>query len=113
MEGIEFLEYLPTPNERHTGIASIRIDKRFIFRFKIIENKSGGYFPASASFKMPKKDEKDVYVSAVELLYEKKDINQFVMDNVNKEMNPKEQATKEQSVFGKATKTYEQQNIPF
>ena len=54
----EFKKYEPTPNEKHLGIATVKLYGKIIARFKIIPTKDGtSFFPASGSFKIGEKYE--------------------------------------------------------
>ena len=62
---IQFLKYEPTPNEKHLGIATVKLYGKIILRYKIVPTKDGaGYFPAPASYKMPSDDGTDKYIGA-------------------------------------------------
>lgn len=54
MQPYEFLKFLPTPNEKHIGIATVRLYGKLILRYKIVPNKDGsGFYPVPASYKVP------------------------------------------------------------
>ena len=84
MSNYEFMNFTKTPTEKHLGIATVRIDKKYIVRFKIVPNKDGnGFFPASASFKIIE-DSADKYVPAfmMDSNYEKEELESFIKANV-------------------------------
>lgn len=56
MDKFEFKSFTLTPEEKHVGVAEIKIngDVPMIVRFKIISRKdSTGYFPATLNYKIP------------------------------------------------------------
>jgi hypothetical protein len=54
----EFIKYEPTPQEKHLGIATVKLYGKLIARYKIIPTKDGtSFFPASGSFKVGDKFE--------------------------------------------------------
>jgi hypothetical protein len=54
----EFLKYEPTPQEKHLGIATVKLYGKLIARYKIIPTKDGtSFFPASGSLKIGEKYE--------------------------------------------------------
>lgn len=54
----EFIKYQPTPEEKHLGIATVKLYGKLIARFKIIPTKDGtSFFPASGSLKIGDKYE--------------------------------------------------------
>lgn len=83
---LEFLSFIPTPNEKFIGIATIRLERRFVFRFKIVPNANGqGVWVTKAAYKVGvKADGKDLYEDAFECdsSFEKKQIDAFVEQNV-------------------------------
>ena len=51
---LEFLGFIQTPSEKHAGIATVRVNKSIVLRFKLAQKKDGsGYFPACAAYKIP------------------------------------------------------------
>lgn len=88
MGNIEFLNYIPTPNEKHLGIATIRIDKRIILRYKIVPMKEGsGYFPTASSYKITE-DGVDRYIPAfiLDSNFEKEEVESLIKSNVKRFM---------------------------
>jgi hypothetical protein len=80
MNNLEFLSYQPTPSEKQLGIATIRIERKYIFRFKIQQNPKGeGYFSNAPSVKIG-----DSYYPSFQLdsSYEADEIKKFVLSNV-------------------------------
>ena len=56
MAKYQFVEFVPTPNEKHLGILSVRIhgDPISLVKYKISPRKDGkGVYPNIASYKMP------------------------------------------------------------
>ena len=120
MDGYEFLDFTATPNEKHVGIAKIRIDRRFMVRLKIMNKKDGGLFAVSASYKLGSQDGKDNYVNAFEFDSndERGKVNHFVIQNVVERLNgpetKKQTFTEGTSAFGALPSgTYVQTNLPF
>lgn len=101
MNGLEFLNYTATPNEKHLGIVTIRIDKRFIVRMKLMQRDDGALFVVSGSFKVGKTGEKDTYVSSFSFdsNYEKDEAITFILKNVAQYFKP---ANESPSVFSQA-----------
>lgn len=100
MQGLEFLSFVKTPGEKHIGIATIRLDRRFIFRFKIAPSAhANSLWITKAAYKAGiRPDGKDNYEEAFEFdsSFEKKHIDAFVEDHVNAVLNqnqPKPQET--------------------
>ncbi len=80
MNNLEFLSYQPTPTEKHMGVATIRYDRKFIFRFKIAQNPKGeGFFSNAPSIKV-----EESYYPAFQLdsSYEADEVKKFVISNV-------------------------------
>lgn len=80
MNKFEFIKYEPTPNEKHLGIATVKIYDRIIARFKVVRTKDGAnFFPAPSSIKIG-----DVYFSAFELdsSTDKDELNKMIKDRV-------------------------------
>lgn len=87
MNNLEFLSYQPTPTEKHMGVATIRYDRKFIFRFKIAQNPKGeGFFSNAPSIKID-----DQYFPAFQLdsSYEADEVKKFVLSNVKQALHPK------------------------
>ena len=85
MDNVEFLAYQPTPNEKHMGVASIRVDKRFIFRFKIMQNPKGeGLFANPAPLKIGEQ-----YYPGFQFdsSYEADEIKKFIISHVKRALN--------------------------
>jgi len=56
MARFQFVDFVPTPGEKHIGIITVRIhgDPIATVRYKMVARKDGsGYFPNIASYKMP------------------------------------------------------------
>lgn len=91
----EFMKFIPIQNEKHIGIAVIRYEGRFIFRFKIMPSDQGGYWAMTASFKTGTIAGKDKYEPAFSLdsEYQKNQLTDFVLSNVERELSQKPQPT--------------------
>ncbi len=87
----EFMKYIPCPGEKFLGIAIIRYERRFIFRFKILPSEKGGYWATTASMKTGSANGKDKYEPAFSLDsdYEKSQMLEFVISCVEKELAQK------------------------
>lgn len=88
---LEFLNYTKTPNEKHLGIATVKIYNRIILRWKIIPNKDGSsFFPGCASYKMPDPSggNSDIYQEAFMLdsRSEHDEVKNFILSHVKKYM---------------------------
>lgn len=78
----EFLDYTPTPDEKHTGIATIRCIIEGLHRYKIIPKKDGsGFFPSTTSLKVG-----DSYVPSFEpeRASDKNEIEKCIRDGLKK-----------------------------
>lgn len=102
----EWMKFIPTPGEKHLGIAVIRYERRFIFRFKVMPSEHGGYWVISASMKTGTANGKDKYEAAFSLdsEYEKSQMTEFVLSNVERELNSKPAAST--SVFNQPAQSY-------
>lgn len=89
MNKFEFLSYIPTPGEKHLGIATVRIYGKIICRYKIVPTKDGSsYFPAAPSVKIG--DGEQPYKSAFELdsRSEHEELTDIVKKGVKQAMQP-------------------------
>lgn len=95
----EWMKYIPAVNEKFLGIAVIRYERRFIFRFKIMLSEHGGYWATTASLKTGNVSGKDRYEPAFSLDsdYEKTQMLDFVIACVEQEL--KKQVAPSASVF--------------
>jgi hypothetical protein len=101
MSEYEFLNIVATPNEKHAGIATIRVNRSIVLRFKIVPKKDGsGYFPTCASYKVPDGTGSDKYVEAFMLdsRSENDDVISLVMSNFKKWQTNKSVFTKKEDV---------------
>jgi len=90
MNNVEFLSFTETPNDRTMGIATIRFDRRFIFRFKINENPKGeGFFSNAPSLKI---DDQYYPAFAFDSNFESDEVKKFVINNVKKILDEKKNA---------------------
>lgn len=86
MNNLEFLSYQPTPTEKHLGIATIRYERKIIFRFKIMQNpKAEGFFSNAPSIKI---DEEYYPAFQIDSSYEADEMKKFVLSNVKKQLKP-------------------------
>jgi hypothetical protein len=54
---IEFLDYTPTPTEKHLGIASVMIDDIIVLKYKIVPGKQDkGFYIQTSSLKTSETD---------------------------------------------------------
>ena len=64
MNPIEFIAFHETPNEKHMGIATVKLYGKIFLKYKIVPNKDGsGFFPSAPSYKITK-DGNEVYTPA-------------------------------------------------
>ena len=83
---MEFLKFEATPEEKHIGIASVKLYGKIIIRYKIVPTKEGGnFFVAPAAFKM---SATDTYQSSVliDSHTENEELMNFIKMNVKKAM---------------------------
>lgn len=85
----EFLKWIPVQGEKYLGIAVVRFERRFIFRFKVMPSDHGGLWATTASLKTGTLNGKDKYDNAFELdsSYENDAMKEFVILNVESIMN--------------------------
>ena len=88
---MKFLNYTPTSNEKHLGIATIKLYEKIVLRFKMISTKDGAsFFCGCVSYKMPDPTggDTDVYLEAfmIESRSEYEDVKNFIRCNVKKYM---------------------------
>lgn len=85
----EFLKWIPVQGEKYLGIAVIRFERRFIFRFKVMPSDHGGLWATTASLKTGVLNGKDKYDNAFSMDsdYEKEALNEFVIMQVEAIMN--------------------------
>jgi len=90
MSQFEFMKYEPTPSEKHMGIATVKaFEGKITLRYKIVPNKDGsGFFPASASYKMPQVSGEDVYIGAflLDSRSDEEEMNALIRANVKKHL---------------------------
>ena len=83
----EFLEYTPTPQDKHLGIATIKAYGKIILRYKVVSGKDGqGFFLSPASYKMGVDAMgKDVYEKCfmIDSIYENKLLEDCIRAHVN------------------------------
>jgi len=129
----EFMKFIKAEGEKHLGIAVIRYEKRFIFRFKILPSEHGGYWATTASVKTGTTNGKDKYEPSFSLdsEYERTQMIDFVLDNVARELfikpiekpsvftAPQQQYQQTQqrpingNPYGQSTSIFSDDNIPF
>lgn len=104
-EWLKWIPVAPHAQEKHVGIAVIRFERRFIFRFKILPSEHGGYWATTASLKTGVVNGKDKYDNAFSMDsdYENEAMKEFVIQKVEEilsqqRVNPNAQA----SAFGVA-----------
>lgn len=83
MNNLEFLKFTEVKDEKYLGIATIRFEKRFIFRYKIQPSEKGGFFAFPASYKVTEFG-KESYIPSFQFdsSYESDEIKKFVIRNV-------------------------------
>lgn len=90
MSQFEFIKYEPTPGEKHLGIATVKaFEGKITLRYKIVPNKDGsGFFPASASYKLPSNGGEDVYIGAflLDSRSDEEEMNAIIRANVKNQM---------------------------
>lgn len=87
MQNMEYLKYTPVQGEKYEGVATIRYEKRFIFRFKIVKSDRQGYYCQTASNKIIREG-KESYVPAFSLdsSYEYDEMKAFVLSRSEQAM---------------------------
>lgn len=85
MSNFEFVSYVPTPTEKHLGIATVKAYGKFILRYKVIPTKDGqNFFPAPASYKIG-----EAYVHAFQLdsNSDKEELENLIKNSVRPQVN--------------------------
>jgi hypothetical protein len=84
---LEFIGFVPTPLEKYLGLASVRLNRMIVLRFKIVQKKDGsGIFPAvGGATKIPDASG-DRYVNAfdLEMRSEEDAVKEFVLAEYKK-----------------------------
>lgn len=93
MDNLEFLKFIPVTGEKHLGIAVIRIERKYVVRFKIQASEQGGYWVSSPSMKSGVFNGKDSYVSAFQFdsSYENEEVKNFILANVERHISSVQQ----------------------
>lgn len=101
MSNIEFLNYLPTPSEKHLGIATVKMYGKIILRYKIVPMKDGnGFFPTPASYKITDENgERYVPAFMLDSNFEKDELETLIKANIRRYM------TNGTSIVSNAVKT--------
>ncbi len=115
----EFIEYVPTPGEKHLGIAKVKCWGRIVLRYKIVPTKDGsGYFPVPASYKLVENGT-DRYVPAfiLDSNSDKEDLEGLIKSNVKKFMSPSASSSSipypALSYGTSQDKMHQEDNLPF
>lgn len=120
MQDKQFLKFVPTPGEKHLGIAVIRWKGAIILRYKIIPSQDGsGYWVSPGGVKTGITPEgKDKYEEwfALDSSYEKEEMRDFVLASVTpllKQTSNQAQTTfSPQATHGTSTQAYAPQAQP-
>lgn len=101
MNKFEFVKYEATPQEKHMGVATVKLYGKILAKFKIINTKDGSnFFPAAPSLKID-----DKYVSALimDSSTEKEELDILIKQNVRMKLAgitpPQEEPKYEQTSF--------------
>lgn len=88
MTQMEFISYIPTPQEKHFGIATVKLYGKIILRYKIANNKDNTNFYSSAPACKIVQDGADRYLPAhlLDSRSENDDLEAFIRMNVRKAM---------------------------
>lgn len=85
MNKFQFIKFEKTPNEKHLGIATIKMYDKIIARYKIVPTKDGSsFFPAPASLKI---DDKYFPAFSIDSSTEKDELDDMIKCNVKAIMN--------------------------
>jgi len=98
MTQIEFISYIPTPQEKHIGIATVKLYGKIILRYKIVKNRDNTtFFPGAPSCKVVQAGE-DRYLPAhqIDSRSENDDVEAFIRLSVRKAMQALGQEIPEQ-----------------
>ena len=101
MNNVEFKKFDRVFGEKYIGIATVRYDRKFIFRFKVVPKDNGGYWVQPAVYKITK-DGKDTYLPSFKLDsdYDSEELCDFVLMNVENFLQQEKQSKSNASVFG-------------
>jgi hypothetical protein len=92
MQGVEFLDFCATPDEKYIGVATTRHQLasggQIVLRWKIVPKKDGdGYFVASASLKTGQSESGFVESHMLDSRSEDEMVKSFVREHVNHVLN--------------------------
>jgi hypothetical protein len=120
MNDYEFLDFTFTPDQKHVGIATIKLWGKLVLRFKIVNTKDGsGWFPACAAYKMPDPSggTADFYNDAFMLDSRSEDeaVKNFIRSHVNGYLNKRNDSfgasVQAQQAPQQASPQYQQQTL--
>lgn len=88
MNNVKFIDYKPTPGEKHLGIATVLINDIVYLRYKIVTGKNGGFFPNAASYRFSEFGV-ETYLPAfvIESNFLKEQVEQAIRTGVNRIMH--------------------------
>ena len=106
----EFLNFVATPNEKHLGIATMRLWGKIILRYKIVPKKEKGQFPSAASYKVVD-EQGDRYIAAFSLdsNMDKDECESIMMANVNRILSGGVSVNQQQPQYQQPQQQYQQQ----
>jgi len=115
----EFLEYIPTPTEKYSGVAKIRVTlangNRMILRYKMIMRKDGaGSFPAVAAYRVPDDTGVPAFAQAFELdsSDDKKAMDNFLREHIKRWNTRPTQPQPSQPAYTQQPQYYQNQAPP-
>lgn len=85
----KFVDYIPTPSEKHLGLATILAYEKMMLRFKVIPNKEGNnFFFGEASYRLQTPNG-DSYLPSfmVDSRSEQAELERIMREGVNRSIN--------------------------
>lgn len=113
---MEFIKYEHTPEEKHFGIATVKLYGKILLRYKIIPNKdNSSFFSVPSSYKVQLPDGTCNYLPAflVDSRAEDEEINSLIKKNVKPLLCKQESSSQTKSIEIKGDPIYVTEEIPF
>jgi len=86
MNNFEFITYTPTPQEKHLGIATVKLYGKMVVRYKVVKTKDGAsIFPAPATYKIADQSgERYIPAFVLDSTTDNELLQQFIKDNLKR-----------------------------
>ena len=79
----QFIRFDETPKEKYLGVATVKVDDKYLVRLLVRKNPKGGYFIAPPSVKMDS-EEGDVYAESfmMDSNFQKEELHTLIRSNI-------------------------------